>query len=60
MLCESIYKCWGDCVRWIIREIHVDPWWCVVHLGIEQQYGEIPDNITAGEGPDIFLYTKCE
>ena len=37
----------GDCVRWIVREIHVDLWWCVVHLVIEQQCGESPDNITA-------------
>ena len=33
----------GDCARWIVREIHVDPWLCIVRLGIEQQYGESPD-----------------
>ena len=31
----------------VVREIHVDPWWCVIQKGIEQQYGESPDTITA-------------
>ena len=33
----------GDCVQCIVREIHVDPWWCIVRLGVEQRYSESPD-----------------
>ena len=33
----------GNCVRWIVMAIHVDPWWCIVRLGVEQRYGESPD-----------------
>ena len=33
----------GDCVRWIIRELHVDTCLCIVRLGVVQQYGESPD-----------------
>ena len=30
-------------VRWIDREIHVDPWLCIVRLGVEPQFRESPD-----------------
>ena len=33
----------GDCVRWIVSEIHEDTCLCIVQLGVEQQYGESPD-----------------
>ena len=41
--CLNRYTSVGDCVQWIVREIHGDPCLCIAQIGIEQQYGESSD-----------------
>ena len=62
VLCESIYKYWGDCVRWIAMEVHVDPWLCIVRLGVEQRYGESPGEYNSGtvKARTYLLTRDCE